>query len=237
MDDAAPRPTTRTCSSTSTVPSPRSPSTGPNSSTPEHRAARRPVRRAARRSTPATTCGSIRLRGAGRAFCPGYDLVATVDVLAGCPGTDGEGRRDGRHGRVVDRPRPRVAARDDRALAVDVELPQADHRPDPRLLPLGRPRPDRRLRHRVRRRGHAVRPSGGARHGHPGDDRDDADASIGAAATKELLFTGDRSTPPRPSGIGLVPTSCRPTSSTRRVSASANAWRSTPSTCCPCTST
>ena len=134
---------------------------------------------ALRELNPGDDVRVIRLRGAGRAFCPGYDLSPSRSYGGRAGTATGEGRRDGRHGRVVDRPRPRVAAPDDRALAVDVELPQADHRPDPRLLPVRRPRPDRRVRHRVRRRGHAVRAPGGARHGHPGDDRHDADAHRG----------------------------------------------------------
>ena len=78
----------------------------------------------------------IRLKGAGRAFCPGYDLSpgqprpgredAAADAGNGAAHGDGSGRLR----RVRDLPGPRADAGAGRQLAVDVELPQADHRAD-----------------------------------------------------------------------------------------------------------
>ena len=58
---------------------------------------------ALRELNPGDDVRVIRLRGAGRAFCPGYDLSPSRLVRRSCRNRTGEGRRDGRHGRVVDR--------------------------------------------------------------------------------------------------------------------------------------
>jgi hypothetical protein len=107
---------------------------------------------------------------------------------------------------------------------VDVELPQADHRPDPRLLPV------RRLD--LIGACDIVFAAEGTLFGHPAARGMGIPVTIGtmpmrigAAATKELLFTGDLFDAEEPGSSGSSVGSCRLTSSTPTRSPSANAWR------------
>jgi enoyl-CoA hydratase/carnithine racemase len=58
---------------------------------------------ALRELNPGDDVRVIRLRGAGRAFCPGYDLSPTAGYAGSAQGRWRAGHGDGRHGRIVDR--------------------------------------------------------------------------------------------------------------------------------------
>ena len=73
------------------------------------------LRAALRELNPGDDVRVIRLRGAGRAFCPGYDLDPAANSY-GRPRPSGPGPGPGRPRRVLHRPRPRVCEGIDRWL-------------------------------------------------------------------------------------------------------------------------
>ena len=89
---------------------------------------------ALRELNPGDAVRVIRLKGAGRAFCAGYDLTPTTGGALNWRPNQRTGDQAWEPGRVTHLARPRRPARECRPLALDVVLSQADHRPGAQLV-------------------------------------------------------------------------------------------------------